>query len=56
MADKPQRGVVAVIGALTFEYYTKLRHLSLGLDAGVSVWTTPVAVALTIIPAICWTY
>ncbi len=55
LVQKKQLGV-AVIAALTAEYYTRLRHLSLGLDAGVSVWTTPIAVALTIVPAVRWTY
>ena len=52
---------LGIIAALTVEYYTRIRHFSLALDAGALIWVTtsggaPVAVGLTITPAIRYTF
>jgi hypothetical protein len=55
--ERLQHGV-AVVGALTFEYFTRIRHFSVALDAGVVVWPgpTPFSLALTVIPAVRYTF
>jgi hypothetical protein len=54
LIEKKNTGV-AIVAALTVEYFTRLRHVSLALDVGTVIWTTPIAVGLTVVPAIRWT-
>jgi len=54
LIEKKNQGV-AVVAAATLEYYTRLRHVSLALDVGTVIWTSPIAVGLTVVPAIRWT-
>jgi hypothetical protein len=55
LVQRRQQGVVAT-AAPTIEYYTKLRHISLALDVGAVVWTAPIAVGLSVLPAVRYTF
>lgn len=54
LVEKKNQGV-AIPAALTLEYYTRLRHVSFALDVGTVIWTSPIAIGLTVVPAIRWT-
>lgn len=53
--DRLQHGV-GVIAALTLEYFTRIRHFSIAIDVGAMLWTAPLSVALTAIPAVRYTF
>lgn len=55
--ERLQHGL-GIIGALTLEYFTRIRHFSVAIDAGVTIMTVPqpFSIALTVMPAIRYTF
>ncbi|MCC6810628.1 MAG: adventurous gliding motility protein CglE [Deltaproteobacteria bacterium] len=55
--ERLQHGL-GIIGGLTLEYYTRIRHFSVAIDAGVLAWLVPIpiSVALAVIPAVRYTF
>lgn len=55
LVDARQTGA-AIVAAFSAEYFTKLRHISLALDAGTIIWTSPIAIGVHLTPAIRFTF
>jgi len=54
LIEKKNQGV-AIPAAVTLEYFTLLRHVSFALDVGTVIWTSPIAIGFTVVPAVRWT-